>query len=45
MAREFGLPSLVAVHNATMTFKTGDFLRLDASRGLVSKIEELNPVE
>jgi rifampicin phosphotransferase len=38
--REIGLPAVTNVHGATRAFTTGDPLRLDASRGLVSRRED-----
>ncbi len=37
--REIGLPAVTNVHGATRAFVTGDPLRLDASRGLVSRAD------
>jgi pyruvate,water dikinase len=36
IAREYGLPALANVKNATTRLRTGDFVELDASRGLVT---------
>ncbi|XP_022256054.1 uncharacterized protein LOC106470801 isoform X2 [Limulus polyphemus] len=40
VAREYGLPSLVAVHGATTILKTGDLVILDATQGVLKKMEE-----
>ncbi|XP_076349027.1 uncharacterized protein LOC143246347 isoform X3 [Tachypleus tridentatus] len=45
VAREYGLPSLVAVQGATTTFKTGDVVILDATRGVLKKIQGNKNVE
>ncbi|TKR76931.1 hypothetical protein L596_017994 [Steinernema carpocapsae] len=38
VAREYGLPSLIAVENATNFFKTGDEVILDSKHGFVSRL-------
>ena len=38
IAREYGLPAVVNLRQATKTFKTGDRVRLDADRGVLLKI-------
>jgi len=38
IAREYGLPALANVKNATRSLKTGDRVRLDASGGIVRRI-------
>jgi phosphohistidine swiveling domain-containing protein len=40
VAREYGLPAVVNLCKATTTFKTGDFVELDANRGVLRRIEE-----
>lgn len=40
IAREYGLPSVVGVDNATDIFSSGDYILLDASRGVVEKLEK-----
>ncbi|PAV70713.1 hypothetical protein WR25_05350 [Diploscapter pachys] len=40
VAREYGLPSLIAVANATDVFSTGDSVELNANLGTISKIAE-----
>ncbi|GMR58783.1 hypothetical protein PMAYCL1PPCAC_28978, partial [Pristionchus mayeri] len=40
VAREYGLPSLIAVKLATDVFKTGDLVELNATRGTISKVVE-----
>ncbi len=39
VAREYGLPAVVGVHNATTRIKTGDHIRVDGNRGIVSIVE------
>lgn len=39
IAREYGLPCIVAMGNATSHFRTGDLLRVDAARGTAEKLE------
>ena len=39
VAREYGLPCLVGVTGATLTFNTGDMVTLDAERGFISRLE------
>jgi pyruvate,water dikinase len=38
IAREYGLPALANVKNATKILRTGDRVRLDASGGVVRRI-------
>ncbi|XP_056640414.1 uncharacterized phosphotransferase YvkC-like isoform X1 [Diorhabda sublineata] len=38
VAREYGLPCIVGVQNATKHFKTGDMVQLDGNRGELGKI-------
>jgi phosphohistidine swiveling domain-containing protein len=38
IAREYGLPALANVKNATRILRTGDRVRLDASRGTVTRV-------
>lgn len=38
IAREYGLPAIVNLRQATKTFKTGDKVRLDADKGVLSLI-------
>ncbi|KAF1749901.1 hypothetical protein GCK72_016446 [Caenorhabditis remanei] len=40
VAREYGLPSLIAVTNATHHFKTGDLVELDSISGTISRLDE-----
>ena len=35
VAREYGLPAIINVKGATTKIKTGDFIRLDAERGII----------
>lgn len=37
ICREFGIPCVVGTEYATKTFKTGDYIRLDATKGIVKK--------
>jgi pyruvate,water dikinase len=39
IAREYGIPCLIAVENACKTFKTGDIVMLDAEVGEIVKVE------
>jgi len=39
IAREYGIPCLIAVENACKTFKTGDIVVLDAEVGEIVKVE------
>ncbi|CAD6187074.1 unnamed protein product [Caenorhabditis auriculariae] len=41
VAREYGLPSLIAVTNATNVFRTGDLVELNAIKGTISRVEEI----
>jgi pyruvate,water dikinase len=36
VAREFGLPAVAGLPEATRTFKTGQVVRVDGGRGLVT---------
>lgn len=38
IAREYGLPAIVNLRQATRMFKTGDKVRLDADKGILSRI-------
>ncbi|MBT4824778.1 hypothetical protein HN695_04085 [Candidatus Woesearchaeota archaeon] len=38
IARELGIPCVVGTSNATMMLKTGDFVEVDADKGLIRKI-------
>ena len=40
VAREYGIPTLVNLHNATRTFHTGDLVELDADHGVLRRIPE-----
>ncbi|KAE9556616.1 hypothetical protein FO519_000022 [Halicephalobus sp. NKZ332] len=40
VAREYGLPCVIAVNGATDVFKTGDEILLDAKKGVVRRIVE-----
>ena len=42
IAREYGLPALANVKDATRILRTGDRVRLDASRGRVGRIRALS---
>lgn len=39
IAREYGLPCIVAMGNATSQFRTGDLIRVDASKGTAERLE------
>ncbi len=39
IAREYGLPAIVNLRQATRMFKTGDLVRLDADKGILSRID------
>lgn len=38
VSREFGIPCIIATHNATRILKTGDLVEVDADQGVVRKI-------
>lgn len=38
VSREFGIPCIIATHNATRIFKTGDMVEVDANNGVVKII-------
>jgi phosphohistidine swiveling domain-containing protein len=40
VAREYGLPTVVNLHNATQTFHTGDPVELDADHGVLRRLAE-----
>lgn len=42
IAREYGLPAIVNLRTATKVFATGDYVRLDADHGSLSRIEPPN---
>jgi phosphohistidine swiveling domain-containing protein len=35
VAREYGIPGVVGVHNATTRLKTGQRVRVDGSKGVI----------
>ena len=41
IAREYGLPSLVGVQNATQVLHTGDIVLLDTENGEIVKLDHL----
>jgi rifampicin phosphotransferase len=41
VAREYGIPAVVGVHNATTRLKTGQRVRVDGSRGIVEILADL----
>ncbi|RWS19064.1 hypothetical protein B4U80_00466, partial [Leptotrombidium deliense] len=46
IAREYGLPCLVGVKNATRIFETGETVVLDSVNGVIYKIEsEVETIE
>ncbi|MGZ4925663.1 MAG: PEP/pyruvate-binding domain-containing protein, partial [Halobacteriota archaeon] len=40
VAREYGIPTVVNLRNATATFHTGDLVELDADHGVLQRISE-----
>ena len=42
VAREYGLPAVVGVHQATTRLKTGDRIRVDGNRGRVTVLSDRN---
>jgi pyruvate,water dikinase len=40
IAREYGLPAIVNLRQATKQFKTGDKVRLDADKGLLTRLDD-----
>jgi pyruvate,water dikinase len=40
VAREYGIPAVVNLRNATQTFRTGDLVELDADHGVLRRIQE-----
>ncbi len=40
VSREFGIPCIIATHNATRTLKTGDLVEVDANQGVVKRIDK-----
>ncbi|MGZ4908963.1 MAG: PEP-utilizing enzyme [Halobacteriota archaeon] len=40
VAREYGIPAVVGLRNATTTFRTGDCVELDADHGVLRRIPE-----
>lgn len=46
IAREYGLPCIVGATHATDIFKTGDYVRLRGTKGVIEKVqvaEETSP--
>lgn len=41
VAREFGVPAVVSLKNATKTFQDGDWVEVDADKGIVRKIKSV----
>ena len=39
VAREFGVPCIVGLANATLLFKTGDLVEVDANKGTIKKVK------
>ncbi len=39
VSREFGIPCIIATHNATRVFKTGDMVEVDAYNGVIKIIK------
>ena len=40
VAREYGIPAVVGVNKATEILKTGDWIRINGSTGLIEKLEK-----
>jgi len=40
VAREYGIPAVVGVHEATTRLKTGMIIRVDGSSGVIEIMEE-----
>lgn len=40
VAREFKIPCIVGTKNASLLFKDGDYVEVDANKGIIRKIEE-----
>jgi len=40
VAREYGIPAVVAVDNATKILKDGQYVRVDGTKGFVEVLEE-----
>ena len=38
VAREYGVPCVVGLKNATKNFKDGDMVEVDANKGIVKKL-------
>ena len=38
VAREYGIPAVVVVHDATTRFRTGDRVQVDGSRGVITAV-------
>jgi pyruvate,water dikinase len=43
VAREYGIPAVVGVHQATTRLKTGQRIRLDGSSGTIVLVTETQP--
>lgn len=43
IAREYGLPAIVNLQTATSEFNTGDYVRLDADKGVLSRLHGPQP--
>jgi len=39
VAREFGVPAIVSLKDATKNFKDGDIVEVDAEKGIVRKLK------
>ncbi|HEY9077664.1 MAG TPA: PEP/pyruvate-binding domain-containing protein [Anaerolineaceae bacterium] len=42
VAREYGIPAVVGVHQATSRFQNGQRVRLDGSKGIIQCMDEMN---
>ena len=38
VAREYGIPAVVGVHDATQTLQTGQRVRIDGNRGIIEPL-------
>ena len=45
VAREMGIPAVVAVSGLTQWLQTGDHVEFDGSTGLIHRIQQVDPVE
>ena len=45
VAREYGIPAVVGVHEATTRLRTGQRIRLDGGAGTIVTLAELAPTQ